>query len=83
MKNEQSLVGLFQGMFEGNIMTFNPGWDQSANTLSEFDDVRQIQQQLKAAGVNIQNEIDASTSGPANFMLEDPDGNIILIDQHV
>jgi catechol 2,3-dioxygenase-like lactoylglutathione lyase family enzyme len=83
MKNEDSLVGLFQGMFENNILTFNPGWDTNAQTLEQFDDVREIQKELKAQGVKLESEADAGTSGPGSLMLLDPDGNVILIDQHV
>lgn len=82
MKNEESIVGLFQGMFSGNILTFNPGWDQSAANLDNFDDVRVIQKDLKSKGMNIGEEIDQSSEGPASFMITDPDGNVILIDQH-
>ncbi|WMX14501.1 MULTISPECIES: VOC family protein [unclassified Aureispira] len=83
MKNEQSLIGLFQGMFENNILTFNPGWDNDANILEQFDDVREIQQHLKKQGIAIQNEADENGTGPASFAVTDPDGNVILIDQHV
>ncbi len=83
MKNGDHTVGLFQGMFEGNIMTFNPGWDQNAQPLDSFADVREIQQALKAQGVEIVDEADESTTGPASFMVIDPDGNLILLDQHV
>ena len=83
MKNENALVGLFQGMFENNILTFNPGWDENANLLETYDDVREIQRQLKANGIHIISEADENTSGPANAILTDPDGNVILIDQHV
>lgn len=83
MKNEDKLIGLFQGMFEGNIMTFNPGWDQDANILSAFDDVRKIQANLKNSDVQLVSEADENTSGPANIMLTDPDGNMIMFDQHV
>jgi len=83
MKNESALVGLFQGMFENNILTFNPGWDQSANTLENFDDVRTIQKQLKSKDITLEHEADETTSGPASFVVMDPDGNAILIDQHV
>lgn len=83
MKNGNSLVGLFQGMFENNILTFNPGWDQSANKVEPFDDVRDIQKHLKNKGLKIEKEVDESTSGPASFVVIDPDGNPILIDQHV
>ena len=82
MKNENALVGLFQGMFEGNILTFNPGWDENAQETASFDDVRVIQQHLKSKGVALMTEADESTAGPANFMLQDPDGNMIYIDQH-
>jgi catechol 2,3-dioxygenase-like lactoylglutathione lyase family enzyme len=83
MKNEESLVGLFQGMFENNILTFNPGWDQSANTLEQFNDVREIQKHLKSKNIALEHEADETTSGPASFVVLDPDGNAILIDQHV
>lgn len=83
MKNGSSLIGLFQGMFPNNILTFNPGWDQDANKLNEFDDVREIQRHLKDNQIKIENEADETTSGPASFMITDPDGNIILFDQHV
>ena len=83
MKNGDSLIGLFQGMFENNILTFNPGWDQSANALESFDDVRVIQAALKKRGVPLQQEADESTLGPASIVFVDPDGNSILIDQHV
>ena len=83
MKNGNALVGLFQGMFEKNILTFNPGWDENANAVEPFTDVREIQKELKNKGVSLQTEADESTSGPANFVLTDPDGNTILIDQHV
>ena len=83
MKNEDSLIGLFQGMFENNILTFNPGWDQSAKTLEAFDDVRDIQKELKGQGIALQTETDEQGSGPASIVLMDPDGNAILIDQHI
>ncbi|MFK8164091.1 MAG: VOC family protein [Lewinella sp.] len=83
MKNGKALVGLFQGMFEGNILTFNPGWDENAATVPGFDDVRTIQQDLKAKGLALMTEADETTSGPASLMVADPDGNMILIDQHV
>jgi len=83
MKNENSLIGLFQGMFENNILTFNPGWDTEANKLKNFDDVREIQRELKEKGTKLESEADESTSGPASFVIFDPDGNSILIDQHV
>lgn len=83
MKNNNALIGLFQGMFEQNILTFNPGWDESANTLDSFDDIRDIQRQLKSNDVQLMTEADEDTSGPASFMVMDPDGNTILFDQHV
>ncbi len=83
MKNRDTNIGLFQGMFENNILTFNPGWDVNANKLDKYDDVREIQNQLKNKGINLLSEADESTSGPASFMIMDPDGNTILIDQHV
>ena len=83
MKNENSLIGLFQGMFENNILTFNPGWDENANVIETFDDVREIQRQLKNKGIKLENEADENTSGPASFIVTDPDGNAILIDQHI
>ena len=82
MKNENALVGLFQGMFEGNILTFNPGWDENAQNIDQFDDVRAIQQQLKSTNIALTAEADEQSSGPAGIMLTDPDGNVILIDQH-
>ncbi len=83
MKNGAHVIGLFQGMFEDNILTFNPGWDQESRPLDSFTDVRDLQRQLKAEGVEIASEADESTTGPASFMVIDPDGNPILIDQHV
>lgn len=83
MKNDDHIIGLFQGMFEKNILTFNPGWDSNANKLETFTDVRELQQQLKASGVTLQTEADESTTGPASFVALDPDGNPILVDQHV
>lgn len=83
MKNGNSLVGLFQGMFENNILTFNPGWDENANKLEEFDDVRAIQKHLKANHIKLEKEADEASSGPASMVFFDPDGNTILIDQHV
>ena len=78
-----STIGLFQGMFEGNIMTFNPGWTQLAETLEEFADVREIQRGLKKAGLELTTEADEASRGPASLTLVDPDGNAVLIDQHV
>jgi lactoylglutathione lyase len=83
MKNGQHVIGLFQGMFEKNILTFNPGWNNDAGTLDSFTDVRELQRQLKAAGVALLTEADETTAGPASFMAVDPDGNTILVDQHV
>lgn len=83
MKNGNSLVGLFHGMFENNILTFNPGWDENAQTLEQYDDVREIQRQLKEKGIQLVAEADESTSGPAHLIVVDPDGNTILIDQHI
>ncbi|MGB3716071.1 MAG: VOC family protein [Candidatus Promineifilaceae bacterium] len=83
MKNGDHTVGLFQGMFEKNILTFNPGWDENGNTLDSFTDVRELQRELKARGIEVENEADESTAGPASFIVIDPDGNPILVDQHV
>jgi lactoylglutathione lyase len=83
MKNGQAVIGLFQGMFEKNILTFNPGWDGNAQKLSTFTDVRDLQRTLKAQGVVLSNEADESTTGPGSFIAVDPDGNPILVDQHV
>jgi predicted lactoylglutathione lyase len=83
MKNGYRVIGLFQGMFDKNILTFNPGWDSDAQPVSSFTDVRELQRQLKASGVNMITEADESSTGPASFMIADPDGNTILIDQHV
>jgi len=82
MKNDNSLIGLFQGMFKGNILTFNPGWDENAADLEDFDDIRKIQKQLKNSGLSLISEADESSDGPASLMLTDPDGNMILLDQH-
>jgi len=83
MKNGPHVIGLFQGMFEKNILTFNPGWDSDARTLDTFTDVRELQRQLKANGVTLVTEADETTTGPASFTALDPDGNPILVDQHV
>ena len=83
MKNGDTLVGLFHGMFPGNILTFNPGWNQDAQILDSFDDVREIQKTLKSHGIDLSSETDESASGPGSITLIDPDGNVILIDQHV
>jgi catechol 2,3-dioxygenase-like lactoylglutathione lyase family enzyme len=82
LKNGEHTIGLFQGMFEQNILTFNPGWDSNASPLDSFTDVRDLQRQLKAAGVELVSEADESTTGPASFVALDPDGNPILVDQH-
>ncbi|MEM7492950.1 MAG: VOC family protein [Pseudomonadota bacterium] len=82
MKNGDTLIGLFEGMFEDNILTFNPGWDQSAQEVNPFEDVRTIQKKLKDAGIEMAVEADPSTSGPAHIILSDPDGNQIMLDQH-
>jgi lactoylglutathione lyase len=83
MKNGAHAIGLFQGMFDKNIMTFNPGWDSNAGELDTFTDVRDLQRQLKAAGVQLVTEADEATTGPASFTAVDPDGNTILVDQHI
>ncbi len=83
LKNGSSVIGLFQGMFEKNILTFNPGWDSDANNLSAFTDVRELQHKLKVEGVTLITEADETATGPASFMAVDPDGNQILVDQHV
>lgn len=83
LRNGTTTIGLFQGMFEKNILTFNPGWDSNAQKLDAFGDVRELQRELKAQGVKLVQEADESTTGPASFVLEDPDGNPILVDQHV
>ncbi len=82
MKNESCIIGLFQGMFEKNILTFNPGWNESGKNLNSFTDIRDIQKQLKAKGIKILSEADETSDGPASFTIEDPDGNPILVDQH-
>jgi len=82
MKNENALIGLFQGMFEGNILTFNPGWNENGKNVDPFDDVRKIQQYLQQSGIKLTSQADVKTSGPASITLTDPDGNVILIDQH-
>jgi catechol 2,3-dioxygenase-like lactoylglutathione lyase family enzyme len=83
LKNGSCVIGLFQGMFEKNMLTFNPGWDSDARELDAFTDVRDLQRQLKAQGVELISEADESTTGPASFVAMDPDGNPILVDQHV
>ena len=82
LKNGDHIIGLFQGMFEKNILTFNPGWDQNAQKLGSFTDVRELQRQLKALGVAFATEADEKTTGPASFIAVDPDGNPVLVDQH-
>jgi predicted enzyme related to lactoylglutathione lyase len=83
LKNGDHVIGLFQGMFDRNILTFNPGWDSNAQKVAAFTDVRELQRQLKAQGVQMVNEADESTKGPASFIAIDPDGNPVLVDQHV
>lgn len=83
MKNATTTIGLFQGMFDQNILTFNPGWDGNANKLESFKDVRDIQKELKGKGFTMITEADETTTGPASFVIVDPDGNPILVDQHV
>jgi catechol 2,3-dioxygenase-like lactoylglutathione lyase family enzyme len=83
LKNGDCIIGLFQGMFDQNILTFNPGWDSNAQKLPSFTDVRELQRQLKAQGVKLVNEADENSTGPASFIAVDPDGNPILVDQHV
>jgi catechol 2,3-dioxygenase-like lactoylglutathione lyase family enzyme len=83
MKNGNHAIGLFQGMFEKNTLTFNPGWDSNARELNSFTDIRDLQRHLKEQGVEVISEADESTTGPASFMAVDPDGNPILVDQHV
>jgi lactoylglutathione lyase len=83
MKNGDHIIGIFRGMFEKNILTFNPGWDSNAQKLTTFTDVLDLQRQLKAQGVQLQQEADENTTGPASFLAIDPDGNPILVDQHV
>ena len=82
VKNGNALIGIFNGMFEGNILTFNPGWDEDAQNLEEFTDIREIQKHLKNKNLNLLSEADENSSGPASLMLTDPDGNMILLDQH-
>ena len=83
MRNGSTTIGLFQGMFEKNMMTFNPGWDAQCATLDSFDDVRTIQRELLARGIELADTVDDTTEGPGNIMVIDPDGNPILLDQHV
>jgi lactoylglutathione lyase len=83
LRNGDTVIGLFQGMFEKNSLTFNPGWDQNAQPTGSFTDVRELQRQLKAAGVTFEAEADENTTGPASFIVVDPDGNPVIVDQHV
>ena len=83
LKNGETVLGLFQGMFEKNALTFNPGWNQDAQALDSYTDVREIQRQLKAQGIQFLSEADEATTGPASFMVLDPDGNPIIVDQHI
>ena len=83
LRNGTCTIGLFQGMFEKNILTFNPGWDAQCNTLEQFTDVRELQRQLEARGVELQTRAEEGTTGPGSFIVLDPDGNPILVDQHV
>jgi catechol 2,3-dioxygenase-like lactoylglutathione lyase family enzyme len=83
LRNGDHVIGLFQGMFERNMLTFNPGWDQGARKMPSFTDVRDLQRRLKAQGVSLAQEADETTTGPASFVVVDPDGNPILVDQHV
>lgn len=82
LRNESTLIGLFQGMFSGNMLTFNPGWDSLAQNIAQFDDVREIEAELLKQGIITEAQIAEKTTGPASLMLTDPDGNVILIDQH-
>ena len=82
LRNGDVVIGLFQGMFERNILTFNPGWDQGAQPVDPFTDVRELQRRLRAEGVSFMTEADESTTGPASFVIVDPDGNPVLVDQH-
>lgn len=82
LRNGDHVIGLFQGMFEGNMLTFNPGWDQQGKEVGEFTDIRQLQNAFKSDGIEIADEVDEATQGPASFMVTDPDGNTILFDQH-
>ena len=83
MKNGDTIIGLFQGRFEGNLLTFNPGWNQNAENLETYTDVRDLQKELKSKDFNFATEADETTKGPASFVITDPDGNVILVDQHV
>ncbi len=83
LSNEQNTIGLFQGMFDSNILTFNPGWDSDGQPVKHFTDIRQLQKHLQQQGVQLETEADPTTQGPASFIVKDPDGNQILVDQHV
>ncbi|KYC50430.1 MAG: Glyoxalase-like domain protein [Candidatus Methanofastidiosum methylothiophilum] len=83
LKNEECVIGLFQGMFDKNILTFSPGWDQNANVLNEYNDIREIQRNYKGKGIEFIKEADETTKGPEHFIIEDPDGNRIMFDQYV
>ncbi|PZW43854.1 hypothetical protein LX95_00180 [Mesonia algae] len=83
MKNENAIIGLFQGMFEVNILTFNPGWDENAQTLENYNDVREIEKSLKESDIVLEQEVKKETQGPGSLIVKDPDGNVILIDQHI
>jgi len=83
LKNGTTKIGIFQGMFDRNLLTFNPGWDDNAQTKAAFTDVRDLQRQLKTLGIQFQQQADEGTTGPASFIVVDPDGNPILVDQHV
>lgn len=83
LRNDLTVIGLFQGMFEKNMFTFNPGWNQDASELDDYTDIREIQEKLISAGIGLDSEVESGTDGPGNFTLKDPDGNIILFDQHV
>ncbi|RKH67610.1 VOC family protein [Corallococcus llansteffanensis] len=83
LQNETSTIGLFQGLFDKNLLTFNPGWDRNAQQLADFDDIRELQRTLQARGLTLTSVADESSTGPASLMLIDPDGNPILLDQHV
>lgn len=83
MKNQSCVIGLFQGMFEKNILTFNPGWDADGQLVPDYTDIRDIQKELKSKSINLAKEVDENSSGPASLIVEDPDGNQIMFDQHV
>ena len=83
MKNENAIIGLFQGMFEDNILTFNPGWDENAQTLENYNDVREIEKSLKESDIVLEQEVKKEAQGPGSLIVKDPDGNVILIDQHI